>query len=136
MRMAEITAEDIQRAVATELQKHGGNTDRTLAHFVTRDARRREKIRELTEKLEAAEKGKPADGSVVLSSEEATRWKAYEALGKKPEEITAALTKGEEAVTKLALIDKKENARNAAALAFDNPDAFLAFPGALDLTYE
>lgn len=135
--MAEITSEDIQRAIATELTKHGGNTDRTLSDFVRRDFRRRERIRELEGKLTEAEKVKPADGAVVLSKEEAARWTAYEAIGRKPEELATALKKGEEAVTILATQTKRDGALAAAkAAAFENPEALLAFPGALDLEYE
>lgn len=83
-------------------------------------------------------KAKPGvqDDAVVLTGDEAKRWDAVKALGKTPEEIAAELEKGTQAAARLADMERRQNARKAAEAAGLNPDAYIALPGALGLSYE
>lgn len=79
---------------------------------------------------------KPKDGTVILEGDDAKRWDAFKALNKTPEQITAALEEGEKAKGKLAELDWSASARKAAEAAGFEADAFLAFPGVKDLSFE
>lgn len=134
--MAEVTIEEVQRAVQTEIRK-AGNPNKALVALIKRDAKHRDRIRELDTENKTLREKAPADGTVVLDAEAAKRWQAYEALGKKPEEIKTALDEGEKAVGKLADLQWSDQARRAAEIAgFENPEAFLALPSVRDLTIE
>jgi hypothetical protein len=113
---------------------HG--TDRQL---IADNAKYRARIKALRTALEDAEQklkaATPAEGAVVLSGDDAKRWTAFQALGKTPEELTAALQAGEAATGQLATYEWEGVARKAAQLAGLNADALLVAPGVRDLSF-
>lgn len=60
------------------------------------------------------------DGEVILSADDAKRWAAFQALGKKPEEITAAISENETLRAESAATKQKDVHRKAAeAVGYD-----------------
>lgn len=116
--------------------KYGGEKEASLR--LTRDNfKYRERIKALERELEAAKSAAPSEGATVLSGDDAKEWEAFKALGKKASEVSASLTKGEEATAKLAGMEWEQGARKAAqAAGITNADAFLLLPGVRDLTFE
>lgn len=95
----------------------------------------REKNRQLKADLEAAQKLAPAEGSLVLSKEQAAAWEAYQKLGK-PEELERAVTDGKATGAELAELRRKDALRAAAAAEGLNADALLALPNLPPITLE
>lgn len=76
----------------------------------------REKNRRLREETAALRGRVPADGSVVLSAEDAAAWKAYQELGK-AEDLKKRLTDSEGATTELTKLRRDAVIRDVADVA-------------------
>lgn len=92
----------------------------------------REEIRDFKEQVKQI----PAEGSVVLSGDNAKKWKAYEEIGQDPEALKAAVTERDQ----LKVKDEqrtRDDARAAAAEAAGYDHAVLAgLEGAKGLVFE
>lgn len=86
-------------------------------NFQLRQQRRdlRTEVKDLKGKL-------PADGTLVLSKEEAEAWEAYKKLGK-PGDIEKSIEEGKKATEGLAQRDRAEQVANAAKAVGYNPEA-------------
>lgn len=87
----------------------------------------RDKNRQLRAELDAAKGKLVPDGATVLTGEDATRWAAYQALGK-PDELKTALKERETVMGELAGLKRADAVRQAAAAERLNADALLALP--------
>ena len=83
----------------------------------------REKNRQLREENEALKKRVPAEGAVVLSTEDAKAWEAFAALKLKPEDVSQAIKERDEATGKLKELSRNEQLRAAARAMGLNADA-------------
>jgi hypothetical protein len=95
------------------LAKHTDATQLAQQLF-TENFSLREDKRKLNAKLEAAQGKVPADGSLVLSGEDAKAWEAIKALNLSPDEIKAKLQTSTENEKQLAALKRKELMREVA----------------------
>jgi len=93
------------------LDKHKGDAMALAMTLLSENFDLRSKNRDLREKV-------PADGSVVLSKADGERWEKFKALGKKPEDIAAALTQAEKDTVEAAKLRRKDNLRDVSDVGY------------------
>lgn len=115
--------DDAQEGLKKLLEKHSNDAMALAGQLHTENFQLREQKRALKAQLDAAEKLKPADGSVVLSKAEAERYDAYKALGK-PEELGAIRTERDELKTKVAKAERDSSLRTVAEVEGFDAEVF------------
>jgi len=93
------------------------------------------RMRRKVARLRTQAKDAPAEGSVVLTKDEAAVWQALKALGT-PDEIRAALTERDSLKAAAAERDKAEHIAKVAKAANLNADVLQRLPGVDDVTFE
>ena len=91
----------------------------------------REQLRQLREQLTAAQGRVPAEGTVVLTPEQAKTWAAYQALGT-VDVISQGLKEKETALGELGSLRRAATLRDAAAAAGFDPDVLGTLAGSLE----
>lgn len=102
---------DPTQAFQSRLAKMNGDAMAFATTLFDENFQHRQKIRELEGKV-------PADGSVVLSKADATRWEEFKALGKKPDELKQALKSSEDLTGEIATLKRKDVLRDVAEVGF------------------
>lgn len=95
------------------LTKRHGSSDAVAMQLLRENHDYREKIREIRGKV-------PADGSLVLSAEDAKHWQAYQTLGK-PADLSSALSERGQFKAELEGLRKERLVGEAAAIAGFKP---------------
>lgn len=93
----------------------------------------REKLRDRDARIKELEAKQVPDGALVLTGDDASRYQAFTALGKTPDEVTAALTQADAAITERDQLKRSMTIRQVAEASGYKP-AVLERLGA-DLTY-
>lgn len=114
-----------ERTLTNMLEKHKGDALKLADALLTDNARYREKNRILSEKV-------PAGDAVIFSAEDAKRFKAFQDLGKEPDELMKAVQRLPELEKANKELSQMENLRAASlAHAFKLPalqEALNKFP--------
>jgi hypothetical protein len=110
------------------LDRHQGNAMGVIATLLSENHGYRERNRQLQGQL-------PAQGAVVLTSEQATQWTAYQALGA-PDALTTQLQGATTAQAELARLQRERMVASAAEAAGYKASVLSQLPGADKLTFE
>jgi hypothetical protein len=113
----------IAQAVQGLLARNSGNSEAALGLLLREAHGYRERIRELEGQV-------PAQGSVVLTTEQGTTWQSYQQLGA-PDALTAALKERETAQSELKTIRRDLELRDVAAAAGYSLDVLRTLAGEL-----
>ena len=105
---AESKAPDLVKAVESLVAKHG-DSSAALRVLLAENYAYRDQLRDAKAKL-------PADGSVVLTGDDAKQWDAYRGLGK-PEDVRKTVREHGEQGTRLAGLERDETLRGVAEKA-------------------
>jgi hypothetical protein len=103
-------------AVAKALAVTGNDPAKALEHVIRSGNALYKRFADLEAELARIRGQVPAEGSLVLSADQAKTWKAIEALNLNPEQITAAVSKLPELEKRVAEHDRAELVRKAAGL--------------------
>ena len=124
-------------AIAREVQKalaaNGGDAKEVL---VRQNVKYRARLAALEAELKAAKEQAPADGSVVLTPEQAKTWAAFEALKLEPDKITAALTERDALKLSNEKRERSDRIREAAEATGYKPSVLEAIRGVDELKFE
>lgn len=139
--MAKKTRLPIGERVKTHLLRHSGNAEQAVIELLTAHDRVSDQLRTLRDNPASAQADPalraenerledenarltgliPAAGAVVLSADDAAKWAAFTKLGKKPEEIEAALKKTVDLEGQIATRDRNTSIAEAATLGGFKP---------------
>lgn len=105
--------DDLTAAITALLSKHNNDAQAAINQLLTENFKLREDKRGLKAQVEAFEKAKPAEGSVVLSKADAEKWEAYKAFGK-AEDIKAAIAERDTLKTEVDMAKREQSLRDVA----------------------
>jgi hypothetical protein len=110
--MADEDKQNPAEAYQKLLDRHDNNAGQLALKLFGENYDLRESNRQLKQQV-------PADGNVVLSAEDAKKWKAFQDLGKEVKDIKSALEKLPALETENQKLSKRDNLRAVAALGYD-----------------
>ncbi len=123
---------DLTAAITALLSKYNNDAPAAINQLLTENFKLREDKRELKKQIEEAEKGKPAEGSVVLSKADGEKWKEYQALGK-PDEVKAAIGERDTLKGEVATAKRDQSLREVAEVEGWNYAVLKRLAGELNL---
>lgn len=113
------------------LARHNNDAMGVAGTLFAENYQYREQIRQLREQLQAAQLRVPAEGTVVLTAEQANAWAAYQGLGT-VEVITQGLKDKDTAQGELTSLRRAATLRAAAETAGFDPDVLGTLAGGLE----
>jgi hypothetical protein len=126
---------DIQALVEGFLAKHQNNATAAVAELYRDNYDLREKNRTLKSEKEAAEKKIPAEGSVVLSADEAKVFEAYSQLGT-PDQLKKSIEEAKTSKDELGKLKRSQILRDVADIEGMNPSVLSRLASDMELEIE
>lgn len=111
--MPEDTTRPPEEGLRNLLTRHGNDWPSLGAELYGQTGKLRDKVRELSAKLEEVEAKVPRDGSVVLTGKQHQEWQEYQELGS-PAEIKAADEKRQAVEAEVKQLKRRESLTKAA----------------------
>lgn len=119
---------DPAAGLRSALQRHQNDAMALAAQLYSENFQLRERNRQLNAQA-------PAEGSVVLSREQAAQWTAYQQLGA-PDALQTSLQGAQQATARLAQLERTTLIRSVADAARWDAEVLAQLPGAGELTFE